>query len=142
VGLGVPETNWVLEEKLGEGGLGEVWKARHEALEERRVFKFCFQAERVRSLKREVMLFRLLRERAGEHPNIVKIYDINFDQPPYFLEEEYVEGKDLRSWCDRQGGVENVALETRLEIVAQAAKRSRPPMRLGLSTGTSSLVTF
>ena len=30
-------------------------------------------------------------------------------------------GSDLRSWCEAQGGVENVPLETRLEIVAQAA---------------------
>src|SRR2546422_1423392 len=33
---------------------------------ERRVFKFCFQAERVRALKREVTLFRLLKERIGD----------------------------------------------------------------------------
>ena len=42
VGQEVPNTKWVLEEKLGEGGFGEVWKARHEKLEESRVFKFCF----------------------------------------------------------------------------------------------------
>src|SRR5205085_12205521 len=55
----VPNSQWLLERKLGEGGFGEVWLARHEKLKERRVFKFCFHAERVRSLKREVTLFRL-----------------------------------------------------------------------------------
>ncbi|MSU61907.1 MAG: hypothetical protein EXS31_05855 [Pedosphaera sp.] len=121
LGQVVPNTKWVLDEKLGEGGFGEVWKARHEKLNEFHVFKFCFRADRVRSLKREVTLFRLLKERAGEHPNIVRLHDIYFDAPPFYLEEEYVSGKDLKSWCEAQGGVENVPLETRIEIVAQTA---------------------
>jgi serine/threonine protein kinase/WD40 repeat protein len=121
VGQEVPNTKWVLEEKLLEGGFGEVWQARHEKLHERRVFKFCFRADRVRSLKREVTLFRLMKERVGEHPNIVRLYDYFFDQPPYYLEEEYVAGKDLRSWCEARGSVEKVPLEVRLEIVAQVA---------------------
>ncbi len=118
----VPNTKWVLQEKLGEGGFGEVWRARHEELGELRVFKFCFRADRVRSLKREASLFRLLKERVGEHPHIVRLYDIYFDEPPYYLEEEYVAGKDLRHWCEAQGGIANVPLETKLEIVAQVAE--------------------
>lgn len=121
VGQVIPNTKWVLEEKLGEGGFGEVWAACHEPLQGRRVFKFCFQAERVRSLKREVMLFKLMKDRSGEHPNIVKLFDFNFDQPPFFLEEEYVEGRDLSFWCEARGGIASVPLETRLEIIAQAA---------------------
>jgi WD40 repeat protein/class 3 adenylate cyclase/tRNA A-37 threonylcarbamoyl transferase component Bud32 len=118
----VPGTQWLLEEKLGEGGFGEVWAARHEKLKERRVFKFCFRADRVRSLKREVTLFRLLKERVGEHPNIVKLYDVFFDKPPYYLVEEYVAGRDIRAWSAERGGLANVPLETRLEIVAKAAE--------------------
>src|SRR6266511_3239004 len=34
IGQEVPNTKWVLKEKLGEGGFGEVWKARHEKLDE------------------------------------------------------------------------------------------------------------
>jgi serine/threonine-protein kinase len=40
LGQKVPGTQWVLEEKLGEGGFGEVWLGRHETLKERPVFKF------------------------------------------------------------------------------------------------------
>lgn len=113
---------WVLIEKLGEGGFGEVWKAQHKTLKEIRVFKFCFRADRIRSLKREVTLFQLLKEHVGEHPNIVRIYDVYFDEPPYYIETEYIEGKNLIDWCEEQGGAQSVPIETRLEIVAQVAE--------------------
>jgi serine/threonine protein kinase/class 3 adenylate cyclase/tetratricopeptide (TPR) repeat protein len=117
----VPGTKWVLEKKLGEGGFGEVWLGQHETLKERRVFKFCFRADRVRSLKREVTLFRLMKEKVGHHPNIVGVQEVFFDEPPYYIVMDYAEGQDLRSWCEAQGGVDKVPLETRLEIVAQVA---------------------
>jgi eukaryotic-like serine/threonine-protein kinase len=58
----------------------------------------------------------------GENPNVVRLYDVYFDQPPFYLEEEYVSGKDLKTWCEAQGGIDKVPLEIRLEIVAQAAE--------------------
>ncbi len=121
VGQVVPSTRWRLETKLGEGGFGEVWLGRHQHTKERRVFKFCFQAERVRFLKREMTLFRLLKERVGDHPNIVRLNDVILDHPPFYVEMDYVEGADLRSWCEEHGGVEAIPMATRLEIVAQAA---------------------
>jgi len=105
---------------LGEGGFGEVWLGRHEKLKERRVFKFCFHADRVRSLKREVTLFRLLKER-GNHPNIVGIQDVFFDEPPFYIMMDYADGEDLSRWAQKQGGLDKVPLEARLEIIAQVA---------------------
>jgi len=121
IGQIVPNTRWVLEEKLGEGGFGEVWLGQHQTLKERHVFKFCFRAERVRSLKREVTLFRLLRERIGEHAGIVRLHNVYLEQPPFYLEEEYVGGRDLKGWCEAQGGAGKVPVEARLEMVAQVA---------------------
>jgi serine/threonine protein kinase len=66
-------------------------------------------------------LFRVLKERVGDHSNIVRLHDVFLDQAPFSVEMDYVEGTDLRSWCEAQGGVEKVPLETRLESVAQAA---------------------
>jgi serine/threonine-protein kinase len=117
----VPNTEWVLESKLGEGGFGEVWLARHKTLREKRVFKFCFRADRVRSLKREVTLFRVLRDRIGVHPNIVALRDVFFNEPPYYIIMDYAAGEDLGKWVKSQGGVEQVPLAVRLEIVAQMA---------------------
>jgi serine/threonine-protein kinase len=121
VGTVVPNTQWVLEQKLGEGGFGEVWLGRHQKLKERRVFKFCFRADRVRSLKREMTLFRVLKERVGDHPNIVRLLEVYFEEPPFYVVMDHVEGQDLRAWCERQGGAGKVPLAARLEIVAQIA---------------------
>ncbi len=111
----------MLEQKLGEGGFGEVWLGRHQTMKERRVFKFCFRADRVRSLKREMTLFRILKERVGDHPNIVRLLEVYFDEPPFYVVMDHVEGQDLKAWCEEQGGVDKVPLATRLEIVAQIA---------------------
>jgi WD40 repeat protein/serine/threonine protein kinase/class 3 adenylate cyclase len=122
VSQAIPNTRWVLEKKLGEGGFGEVWLGRNSTTKQWRVFKFCFQAERVRFLKREMTLFRVLKDRVGDQPNIVRLNDVYLDQPPFYVEMEYVEGADLRSWCEEHGGIATIRLETRLEIVAQAAE--------------------
>ena len=121
VGQCVPNTHWLLEQKLGEGGFGEVWLGQHQAIKERRVFKFCFRADRVRSLKREMTLFRVVKERVGNHPNIVRLLDVSLDSPPFYVEMDYVDGQDLRTWCEGRGGPAGLPLETKLEIIAQVS---------------------
>lgn len=122
VGLSIPRRpNWTLRKRVGEGGYGEVWLAEHDKTQVQRIFKFCFEAERIRGLKREVVLFRLLSETLGDREDIAKIHDWEFDSPPYFLEAEYTAGGDLASWLEAKGGATAVPLEVRLEIVAQVA---------------------
>ena len=132
IGVNIPETQWTLEKKLGEGGFGEVWLARHRQLRETRVFKFCFRADRVRSLKREVTLFRLLREKVGEHRNIVGVQEVQFEKPPFYLIMDYAEGTDLKAWCDERGGASAIPLATRWEIVAQTADALRAAHEAGV----------
>ncbi|MEX2015960.1 MAG: protein kinase, partial [Candidatus Hydrogenedentales bacterium] len=122
VGLAVPRRqHWILEQQLGEGGFGEVWLALHEKTRAKRVFKFCFEVDRVRGLKREVVLFRLLKESLGHRDDIAQIIDWEFERPPYFLESEYTEGGDLRDWAAAKGGLDKIPLKTRLEMVSQVA---------------------
>ena len=117
----VPGTAWVLDEMLGEGAVGEVWLAYNSELNERRVFKFCFQAEKVRSLKREVTLFKILKQQLGEIPNVLLVRDVYLEKPPYFISVYYVNGRDLLSWVKQKGGLEKIPLSDRLELVAQVA---------------------
>ena len=122
IGIEVPgKPNWRLLRKLGEGGFGEVWLAEHEKLHDQRVFKFCFDAARIRSLKREYTLFRLLKEALGDRPDIAKLYDYNLEEPPFYLESEYTAGGSLTDWADSIGGIAMLPLEDRLELLAKVA---------------------
>jgi DNA-binding winged helix-turn-helix (wHTH) protein/Tol biopolymer transport system component len=121
-GLSVPaREGWTLLGKLGEGGFGEVWLAGHPS-GERRVFKFCFEASRLRGLKREATLFRILKDELGDRDDIARVLDWNFDDPPYFLESEYTEGGSLVDWARALGGMGTVPLESRLLLIAQVAE--------------------
>jgi serine/threonine-protein kinase len=121
-GLEVPNRpSWVLKSKLDDRDFSETWLANHRGTHDTEVFKFCFEAERLRGLQREVTIFRLLKDALGNRRDIARILDWNFEQPPYYVEAEYSKDGTLIEWFDEQGGIEQVPLEVRLEIVAQAA---------------------
>lgn len=121
-GLSIPRRpGWLLEKRLSEGGFGEVWLARRKGTGERRVFKFCYEVAHLRALRREVTLFRLLKETLGQRDDIVRVLDWNFDRAPYYLEAEYSDEGDLDTWVEQQGGFDAVPMATRLELVAQVA---------------------
>jgi DNA-binding winged helix-turn-helix (wHTH) protein/tetratricopeptide (TPR) repeat protein len=113
---------WRLAERLGTGGHGEAWLARHEKTQDARVFKFALDQRALVSLKREITLYRLLHDSFGAQGAIVEILEWNLEEPPYFIEAEYVEGRDLCAWADARGGLADVPLETRLDLVAQIAE--------------------
>jgi serine/threonine protein kinase/Tfp pilus assembly protein PilF len=121
-GVAMPHRpHYRIERRLGEGGFGEAWLVRHQTTGERRVFKFCFEALRLRSLRREITLFRLLKEELGDREDIARVLDWNLEEAPYFIESEYTSGGNLEEWAEEQGGIERVPLEQRLELIAQVA---------------------
>ncbi len=97
--------DWVLEELLGTGGFGEVWKARNPYLSEPSAVKFCLDADTARLLRNEAeLLQRVMRE--GKHPGIVGLLDTCLNADPPSLRYEYVAGGDLAGLVqERRGGL-------------------------------------
>jgi len=112
--------DWELVEALGSNRDIEVWLARHRRLDERRVFKFSVDGVRLSSLKREVTLYRMLREQLGDRDDRVRLIDWNFDRAPFFIEAEFG-GPRLDDWAQSLGGLATLPLDTRLELLADIA---------------------
>jgi DNA-binding winged helix-turn-helix (wHTH) protein/TolB-like protein len=112
---------WRLSRQLEVSPNSEVWLAEHPKTHECRVFKFASNAARFKALRREVTVFRFLRESLGERPEFVRIFEWKFDTPPYFLESEYG-GPNLAEWAESLGGLGNIPLERRVLMVAKIAE--------------------
>ena len=101
---------WHLTERLNHSPSSEVWLAEHPKTHERRVFKFASGEQQLRGLKREVTLARLLRDSLGERREFVRVFEWNFEHPPYFVECEYV-GLNLAKWAEARGGLQQISLD-------------------------------
>lgn len=121
VGDTVPRrANWRLETPLSRAEGNEVWLARHVKTQDVRVFKFSLAGNGLASLKREVVIARLLREALGEREDFVQLLDWDFDEAPYYIESAYG-GVSLDRW-EADGGIATVPLARRLAMFAGAAE--------------------
>ncbi len=88
-------SNYLLDEPLGIGSFGEVWRARHHMFDDMVAIKVPTDPDFVRNLQREGVAIHGLR-----HPNIVRAIDLDpYADPPYLV-MEYVEGPSLREAID------------------------------------------
>src|SRR3954452_18997294 len=90
-------------EKLGEGGMGVVWKARDTHLE-RFVALKTLAAEKLADPERKRRAVQEAKAASAlNHANIVHIYDIAEADGVQFISMEYVPGKTLDQLIGRKG---------------------------------------
>jgi serine/threonine protein kinase len=110
---------YVVLDKIGEGGMGQVLKARHRTMERIVALKILpsksvDSPEAIKRFRREVQAAARLT-----HPNIVMAYDAGEHAGIHFLAMEYVEGKDLASVVKDRGPLD---LAPALDYTLQAAR--------------------
>ena len=109
-------------EKLGEGGMGVVWKARDTHLE-RFVAVKVLPAEKLKDAERQHRFVQEAKAASAlNHPNIVHIYDIAEADGTPFIAMEYVAGKTLDQIIGRKGVRVSEALRYSVQIADALAK--------------------
>jgi serine/threonine protein kinase len=111
-----------ISEKLGEGGMGVVWKARDTHLD-RFVALKTLSAEKLTDPERKRRFVQEAKAASAlNHPNIVHIYDIAEADGVQFIAMEYVPGKTLDQLIGRKGLRLNEALKYAVQIADALAR--------------------
>ncbi len=107
---------YVIEDKLGQGGMGVVYKG-YDPLLDRVVAIKLMTSELTRN---EKLVKRFLREARIsaklDHPNIIKVYDLGIEGDNYYIVMEYIDGFTLRSYIAERGRID---LKESIDIFVQ-----------------------
>ena len=91
-------------DKIGEGGMGEVFRARHLHLDEVRIIKVTKadalgDGHEPRRFQEEARMATLVR-----HPNVAALYDFSkLPDGSYYMVWEFIDGITLEAWLKRHG---------------------------------------
>ncbi len=115
--VGRTVSHYQIVERLGAGGMGEVYKARDTHLDRFVAIK-VLNPDKLPDPQRKARFVQEAKAASAlNHPNIVHIYDIGTDAGVDFIAMEYVAGKPLDALIPRKG----MRLGEALKIAAQVA---------------------
>ena len=93
---------FTLRARLGEGGMGQVWRARDPELERDVAVKLLRPEVATSSVRAEEARARLRREAQAmarlAHPNVIAVYEVGEADARVFLVMELVDGGTLTEW--------------------------------------------
>ncbi|MBE0712173.1 MAG: serine/threonine protein kinase, partial [Candidatus Aminicenantes bacterium] len=108
--------HYLIEEKLGEGGMGVVYKARDTRLD-RPVAVKVLPHDRVADPERKRRFIQEAKAASAlNHPNIITIHDIGQAESIDFIAMEYVDGRTLDDMIGRKGLRLGEALKYAIQI--------------------------
>jgi len=118
-GPGLLLGNYVILDKLGQGGMGMVLKAHHRRMD--RIVALKVLSPHLVKSKELVSRFHREVKAAAKlsHPSIVMAFDADEARGTHFLVMEYVEGSDLSAVVDREGPL---TIPQAVSYVVQAAE--------------------
>ncbi|NIM00151.1 MAG: protein kinase [Acidobacteria bacterium] len=110
--------HYTLTEKIGEGGMGAVWRATDTTLNRDVAIKilpraFAEDQDRLARFEREAKTLAALN-----HPNIAAVYGLHQTGDTRFLAMELVEGEDLQQMLERGPLPADQAIDIAIQIAA------------------------
>jgi Tol biopolymer transport system component/predicted Ser/Thr protein kinase len=114
--------HYQIMEKLGEGGMGVVYKARDTHLDRFVAIK-TLPPERVADPERKRRFIQEAKAASAlNHPSIITVYDIDQAEGVDFIAMEYVAGKTLDALIPRKGMRLSLALKYAVQIADSLAR--------------------
>jgi len=108
--------------RLGEGGMGVVYRARDTTLQREVALKVLRPEYSADTRRRQRLLREARAASALNHPNIVTVYEISSCDAVEFIAMEYVDGRSLAHAIPAAGLPPAVALEYAIQIAGALAK--------------------
>ena len=120
--IGTTVSHYKILEKIGEGGMGEVYLAEDTKLKRQVSLKFL-SADLTKDEERKQRFIQEARAAAAiQHPHIAAVYDIDESEGRTFIAMEYIPGESLREVIDAKKLSVRRALELGTQIADGLAK--------------------
>ncbi len=134
--IGQTLAHYQIEEKLGEGGMGVVYRALDTHLDRPVAIKVLRAGAAADPERKKRFVQEAKTASALNHPNIVHIYDIDNAAGVDFIAMEFVDGKTLDHWIGRKGLDTASALKYAVQIAdALAAAHAVPLIHRDIKPG-------
>ncbi len=117
-------SGYIIERKIGRGGMGVVYKATQVSLN-RPVALKILKKELCNVADYEERFIREARSAGSlNHPNILQIYDVSVSNDIYFFSMEYIEGESLADILEKRGKLSVEQAITVITAVSRALKEA------------------
>ena len=111
------EQKYEILHKLGEGGMGAVYKVRHRLLDELRVVKIVHAVHADKAQAQQRFEREAKAATALKHPHIAHIYDYVVEQGGAYMVMELIDGLTFKQWMQAVG---RLPLHLALELASQS----------------------
>ena len=117
-------TGFEMLDKLGEGGMATVWKARQVSLD--RIVAIKVLSSQFAADPDDVARFHSEAQSAAKlkHPGIVQVYDASMQEGFYYFVMEFIDGYTVGEWMHRSGTLAEKDALLVAECVGEALKHA------------------